>query len=203
MIDSQKILVVFAMPEEEQGLFHPHGAPVLFTGLGKVNATYRLTHELQERIKRGNETRYVINFGTAGSSVYKTHDLVECVSFVQRDMDVSALGFSPGETPFESSAPMIRFSRCLVDLPSGICGTGDSFEISKPKVECDVLDMEAFALAKVCAFQGLPFASFKYITDGADHNAHNDWRQNLKFAGQRFSEIFQRLLKELPSEKES
>ena len=35
-------------------------------------------------------------------------------------------------------------------LPKGICGTGDSFETGLPKVSCDLVDMEGYALAKVC-----------------------------------------------------
>ena len=39
--------------------------------------------------------------------------------------------------------------------------------------------MEAYALAKVCYRYDIPFVSFKYITDGADEQAHEDWEANL------------------------
>jgi adenosylhomocysteine nucleosidase len=39
--------------------------------------------------------------------------------------------------------------------------------------------MEAYALAKVCYKRQVPFISFKYITDGADEQAHEDWEANL------------------------
>ena len=39
--------------------------------------------------------------------------------------------------------------------------------------------MEAYALAKVCHHYNVPFISFKYITDGADEQAHEDWEANL------------------------
>ena len=39
--------------------------------------------------------------------------------------------------------------------------------------------MEAYALAKVCYQYDVPFISFKYITDGADEQAHEDWESNL------------------------
>ena len=39
--------------------------------------------------------------------------------------------------------------------------------------------MEAYALAKVCYLRDVPFISFKYITDGADEQAHEDWESNL------------------------
>jgi adenosylhomocysteine nucleosidase len=39
--------------------------------------------------------------------------------------------------------------------------------------------MEAYALAKICYLRKIPFVSFKYITDGADEQAHEDWEANL------------------------
>ena len=39
--------------------------------------------------------------------------------------------------------------------------------------------MEAYALAKVCQYFNIPFISFKYITDGADEQSHEDWEKNL------------------------
>ena len=43
----------------------------------------------------------------------------------------------------------------------------------------EVVDMEAYALAKGCYHYDVPFISFKYITDGADEQAHEDWEENL------------------------
>lgn len=194
--DDFGILVVFAMKEEAQGLFDSLEAPVLYTGLGKVNAAFRLARELFERKSKGFQTRAVLNFGTAGSSVFPTHELIEITSFVQRDMDVSALGFSPGTTPFEDAPAAIEVSKRLKNLRSGTCGTGDSFETGAPRVSCDVVDMEAYALAKVCRNLGLPFASIKYITDGADAQAHLDWASNLPRAAARFVEIYSELSKQ-------
>ncbi len=188
------------MPEEEQGLIHAQGADILFTGLGKVNATYQLASRLAARKAQGLKTDYVINFGTAGSPKFSTHELLECTQFVQRDMDVSALGFKPGVTPFETQPFEIEFPQRIADLKKARCGSGDSFETGKPKVDCDVIDMEAFALAKVCRFEGLQFICCKYITDGADHSAANDWQLNLKFAGRKFSEVYQQLKKRLETQ---
>ena len=54
--------------------------------------------------------------------------------------------------------------------------------------------MEAYALAKVCHNFDVPFISFKYITDGADEQAHEDWEANLadgieQFIGKVISKI--------------
>ena len=59
-----------------------------------------------------------------------------------------------------------------------MCGSGDSFVTDKYKVGgVDIVDMEAYALAKVCNELGVPFKCFKYISDEADENASRDWKE--------------------------
>ena len=43
----------------------------------------------------------------------------------------------------------------------------------------NIVDMEAYALAKVCYRYSVPFISFKYITDDADGDAGGDWEENV------------------------
>ena len=124
----------------------------------------------------------VINYGTAGSRKIKKKTLVDCTKFVQRDMDVTGLGFLRGETPFEQDPPVIIQPQNIDFNPIGrnaTCGTGDCFVEDKSQYYGEVVDMEAYALAKVCYNYGIPFISFKYITDGADEQAHEDWEANL------------------------
>ena len=58
---------------------------------------------------------------------------------------------------------------------------------------CDVVDMEAYALAKVCHVEGTAFACAKYISDGADHAAAADWQANLHRAADRFLALYRQL----------
>jgi adenosylhomocysteine nucleosidase len=143
----------------------------------------------------------VINVGTAGSAKFPTHSVVECTRFLQRDMDVRPLGFQIGETPFDSAAlSEIAVERKFRELPEARCGSGDNFETMKADearaagLDCDVVDMEAFALAKVCALEKIEFASVKYITDGSDHKAAGDWKDNVSKAAQIFGDLAQRFL---------
>ena len=78
-------------------------------------------------------------------------------------------------------------------LPKGICGTGDSFEIGQPKVPCQLVDMEGYALAKVCKKLGVRLISVKYITDGANDTAHLDWEENLLLGAQKLLFLYQML----------
>ncbi len=181
-----KPLVVIALESEGQGRLEALGLEVVYCGVGKVNAAYALTRRL---FREAGHVSHVFNFGSAGSPVFKTGSLIEADRFVQRDMDVTGLGFELGHTPFENDPPVISFPRRFAHLENGVCGSGDSFLQVPSPIPIDVIDMEAYALAKICMREGLPFTAVKYITDGADHNASNDWQENLKLAAEAFVEL--------------
>jgi adenosylhomocysteine nucleosidase len=175
----KKILIVCALEIETQEKLKDYD--VLYTGVGKVNATFALTRKFG---KLGSYIPYslVINYGTAGSRKIKKGKLVDCTKFIQRDMDVTGLGFMRGETPFEDDPPITIETPKDVFNPIGrraTCGSGDNFVEDKTNYYGEVVDMEAYALAKVCYQYHVPFISFKYITDGADEQAHEDWESNL------------------------
>lgn len=191
--DFPELLVVMALEIEAGEVFRKEGVPVLFTGIGKVNAAYTLTKRLTEYRQANRWPRYVINFGTAGSERFSTGALVACSAFIQRDMDVTALGFAPGVTPFEQTPAELRFPVVLNKLPQAVCSTGDSFATCAEPLPCDVREMEAYALAKVCLLEGATFVCAKYITDGADHSAANDWQTNVHKAALEFIQIYREL----------
>jgi adenosylhomocysteine nucleosidase len=183
-----------ALELEAQGLFRARGADVLFSGIGKINAAYRLTRRLAEERARG-VTPLVVNLGTAGSRHFKTGSVVACRRFVQRDMDVSGLGFPLGHTPFEDDVPAeLEFPEVFPELPHATCGTGDRFEAHSEALLWDVIDMEAYAFAKVCFLDQAPFACAKFITDGADGTAGQDWQSNLPTAAGEFVKLYEALL---------
>ena len=121
----------------------------------------------------------------------KKKTLVDCTKFIQRDMDVTGLGFMRGETPFEEYPPI------TIESTSGFnpigrkatCGSGDNFVQDKSDYYGEVVDMEAYALSKVCYRYDVPFISFKYITDGADGDANNDWEENVGKGIKVFNEM--------------
>ena len=190
----KKILIVCALEIETQGQLDDY--EVLYTGVGKVNATFELTRKFG---KYGSYIPYdmVINYGTAGSRKIKKKTLVDCTKFIQRDMDVTGLGFMRGEPPFEQDPPFVIQQQNVEFNPIGrnaTCGSGDNFAEDKSQYYGEVVDMEAYALAKVCYLYDIPFISFKYITDGADEQAHEDWEKNLADGIEVFKE---KILKEL------
>jgi adenosylhomocysteine nucleosidase len=197
VMNKKDILIVSALEVETQGQLEDWR--VLHTGVGKVNAAIELTKVLEKAHLHylPPMPKLVINYGTAGSRKIKKKTLVDCTKFVQRDMDVTGLGFLRGETPFEQDPPVIIQPQNIDFNPIGrnaTCGTGDCFVEDKSQYYGEVVDMEAYALAKVCYLYDVPFISFKYITDGADEQAHEDWEANLADGIVEFKE---QILKEL------
>jgi adenosylhomocysteine nucleosidase len=186
-------LVVIALEIEGQGLFEQAGVKPLYSGLGKVNAALSLARRLATLRAEDALPSLVVNFGTAGSRTFATGSMVGCRQFVQRDMDVTGLGFALGETPFEAVPATLAFPAVFAHLPEGVCGTGDRFETGPIALPCDVIDMEAYAFAKVCLAEGVPFACAKYVSDGADETAAGDWQAALPGAARAFLSLYREL----------
>ncbi|HEX3914393.1 MAG TPA: 5'-nucleosidase [Steroidobacteraceae bacterium] len=182
-----------ALRIESSGVFEAAGIPVLYCGVGKINAAMALTKELSRYAHQRQDLPMVVNFGSAGSRRFDTGALVACHEFVQRDMDVSGLGFALGVTPYDEAPSPLVFKPVFGHLPSAICGSGDSFAMAQTGMECGVIDMEAYALAKVCWHENVMFGCVKYVTDGADHTAADDWQRNVHKAAEEFLQLFLRL----------
>jgi adenosylhomocysteine nucleosidase len=204
-----KILIVSALSDEVHGL----DESVLITGVGKINATKALERELSKQLPD-----LVINYGTAGKTTesLSVGDLYEVGKFVQRDMMVTQLGFKEYETPFDATY-IIENGRS--DLT---CGTGDSFWTPsallpsrlphiksddsvflatgdcrwtpKNKKNFEIVDMEAYALAKVCQDHGVEFRCFKFISDGGNPD---EWKENVS----KGSVLFANKLKQIREEE--
>ena len=167
-LQQQNPLFVFALADEAAGEFTAYRS--CFTGIGKVNAAYGLTKAIQQQ-----RPGLIVNLGSAGSTRFARQQVVCCTRFVQRDMDVSALGFAPYETPLSDLPLVLENGLALEGLAKGTCGTGDSFESNHQGDDYDVVDMEAYALAQIAYREQLPFLCLKYISDGADAGAAADW----------------------------
>tara|TARA_R110001592_G_scaffold357960_1_gene661893 strand:- start:777 stop:1412 length:636 start_codon:yes stop_codon:yes gene_type:complete len=156
---------------------------ILFTGVGKINAAYVLTRYLTTH----PEVKSVINYGTGGAAhQVKKGDLVQCTTFLQGDMDCGDLVDGPGITYGDDKATegVIQFG-----TEGKICRTQDQFITDVDTLDMfqhlvmdnkfNVVDMEAYALAKVCTQMGKDFHCFKYISDDAEENAGTDWQDNV------------------------
>jgi adenosylhomocysteine nucleosidase len=181
-IPLQDALFVFALESEAAEEFTD--CNVLITGIGKVSAAYALTKYIAQ-----HKPAMIINLGSAGSNTFSKGDVVCCTKFIQRDMDVRGLGFQLYETPLSGIAPVLEYGLQINGLPQGICGTGDSFEMNHDATDYTVVDMEAYPLALIAQKENIPFLCLKYISDGANGDAADDWNELVHKAAVAFREL--------------
>lgn len=170
-------LFVFALESEAADKFHD--VSPLFIGVGKVNAAYCLTKKIVE-----SRPGIIINLGSAGSSVFDRGSVICCTQFVQRDMDVTTLGCKMYETPFSDIGYILSYGIEIEGMQKGICGTGDNFEVNHSTPIYNVVDMEAYPLAYIAKKENIPFLCLKYISDGADDSAAEEWHVTVNNAAE-------------------
>ena len=138
---------------------------VFFTGVGKVNAAITAA-TLIERYK----PKRVWNFGTCGGITVGT-GLYEMKNFVERDRD---------RCP-ETLDAVVAPEPNLISFGEGYtCSTGDDFVMdSNLELPADVVEMEAYAIAKACKSAGVEFRCYKYVSDSANENSDVDWVESV------------------------
>ncbi len=189
----KKILTVFALEDETQNLFAD--ANILYTGVGKVNAAYILTKAILQ-----NRPDVIINLGTAGSKNFNYGEMVLCEKFIQRDMNATVFGYKNFVTPSDSTPQILEIPSSLSRFfkNGGTCGTGDSFETKITGDELyNVVDMEAFALAKIAFLEKIPFICVKFVSDGANDDAPTSWSESLQIGAKKMRESYNIIVENL------
>ena len=171
----QTTLLVVAL-ENELPRAMAAGWDIVYTGVGKINASVTLCDAIAKY-----QPRQVVNYGSAGALRPDLSGLHVVTRFLQRDMDVRALGFALGQTPFEEDIEITTDGEGLS------CSTGDQFVSAPPEIVTDLVDMEAYALAKICRQKAIDFHCFKFISDKADGSAAMDWGQQVAIGARLFS----------------
>lgn len=160
-------ILVFVALEDELPRAAVAPFEVIYTGVGKVNAALAAAEAFVAR-----RPALAVNYGTAGAVTPGLAGLLDCGAAAQRDMDLRPLGLALGVTYGDSDPPVLRWGE------GPVVGSGDSFAATRPELACDVVDMEAYALAKAARRAGVPFRCLKYVTDAADEGAAADWALN-------------------------
>jgi adenosylhomocysteine nucleosidase len=178
-------LIVFALEEEAPNLFKEY-SNVHCIGVGKVNSAINTV-----RLCNLYHPRRIINMGTAGG-IRLGHGIHRINTVWQHDVNLMALGMQPG-IHFKDPESMI-----IMPGAGKTCASGDIFitEPDKLRVECDVVDMEAYSVAKVANRLGLDIEIWKYISDPADAGAGQTWQEQVS-AGESY---YRETLKEIGAE---
>jgi adenosylhomocysteine nucleosidase len=178
-----KIILVSATPLEHGGVREIHGLPVFQIGVGKINAASNLTEIIWRE-----EPDIVINFGSCGNlKNHKVGDVLE-VGKVYNNIDCRPFA-EYGCTPYTNMCD-IRLSNSDIK-----CFTTDQFydnhrtDYSEKYLEmvndCDIVDMECYALAYVSIQRGISFKSYKWVSDDGESDK---WEENAKVGFDNFKQ---------------
>ena len=186
----KKIIFLSALKDEffsEELISHP----IFYTGVGKINASYWTTKLINDF-----RPKLIVNIGTAGSvNPGLLGRVVKISSVVERDMMCFPLA-ERGGVPFDDSPTEINLDNEGVKI-----ATGDSFvtQFDPWLIEnnIDLVDMELFAIAKVCLKEDVKCSSIKFVSDLANHNAENDWREALTQSTVKLKEALSNILGEI------
>lgn len=182
---SMNDLIVFALKAEAPTLFKHDN--VFEIGVGKVNAAVNTTLLINTyRPKR------IINLGTAGG--VKLLSGIHRVNYVfQHDFNLVSLGLTPGQ--------ILGDNNSFIEIPGEghTCATGDIHvtERSKIRLDCDMVDMESYSIAKVCLLMNVKCEIYKYISDQADENAGTTWQEEVAAGEELYKKVLQDLNTEL------
>lgn len=170
-------LLIMALKDESKMLFEKNQSTPFYCGIGQVKAAF-----MTQKLILEHRPSRILNMGTAGSFVLPQGSLVECTSFVQR---FPASSISAPSTIIKADP--------ISDLKQVICGTGDHVETGPDINKCDVMDMEAYAIAYVCQQMNVPFNSIKFVADSSDKNVLRDWKSNLGKSAAALFEHFNKI----------
>ena len=172
-----KIILVSATPLEHGGLKDINGVPIFQMGIGKINAASNLTEILWNE-----EPDIVVNFGSCGNlKGHKVGAILE-VGEVINDMYTMGLNENP---PIKLCNTKIKCFTTDTIYDSSHTQYTDSYNSAIK--ECNIVDMECYALAHVCKQREIPFYSFKWVSDDG---TPGDWEANAKIGFENFKKIF-------------
>lgn len=182
-------LLVFAHQDEAQAFGDVEHT---ITGVGKINAAVNLAHALTQ-LGEGCSQSEVLVMGTAGAvaDTVRFDAVAQIVRVLQHD-------FSLDSKPYELDTTPPKHSPSIQQLT---IATGDQFVTSDKKrahiasLPAQLVDMESYAYAAVCAQFGIPLRIFKIPSDFADSKTTMaDWDAIVHEKSQQLYEFYTRIL---------
>ncbi len=165
----------------------------LITGVGPVEAAVQLTAVLATADPLPD---LVVSLGSAGSRELEQTDVYQATSVSYRDMDASPLGFEKGATPFLDLPVVVEMPVQVPGIPGATLSTGANIVsgAAYDDIDAQMVDMESFAVLRVCHHFDVPFIGLRGISDGKDELRHvDDWTEYLHIIDEKLAAAVDRL----------
>lgn len=183
------ILYVMAAPLE----YGPHlksRINPLMTGIGPVEAAIVVTEALCQLKAANKMPAIVVSLGSAGSARLEQLGVYQATSVSYRDMDASALGFEPGVTPLLDLPATLELGPFVPGIPKATLSSGANVVsgTAYDRIGTDMVDMETYAVLRVCQRFTLPLIALRGISDGDEELSHlDDWQQYLHIVDEKLA----------------
>lgn len=167
----------------------------LFTGVGPVEGGVATARALAM-----TPVDLVVSLGSAGSRSLPQGAVYQALTVGYRDMDASALGFAPGQTPFLDLPPVVPLTLRVPGVPQARLSTGGNVVSGAgyDRIDAEMVDMETYAVLRACQGAGVPLVALRGISDGAQTLERlSDWTEYLPLVDARLAEAVDRLLEAL------
>ncbi|KZB66853.1 5'-methylthioadenosine nucleosidase [Thalassospira lucentensis] len=175
--------VLFAMAANQE--YGPHLEKLfkpLMIGIGPVEAAINLSIALTELKLANDLPDLVVTLGSAGSRTLDQAKVYQVSSVSYRDMDCSALGFERGITPYLNLPAVLDLPYRIPTLPEARLSTGANVVSGDAynAIDADMVDMETYAVLRVCQKFDVPVIGLRGISDGKEElNTLSDWTTYL------------------------
>jgi adenosylhomocysteine nucleosidase len=168
----------------------------LMTGVGPVEAAMVLSVTLARLQHAGSLPHLVVSLGSAGSRVLEQTTVYQASHVSYRDMDASALGFAKGATPFLDQPRVLEMPYCIPGVQSASLSTGANIVsgAAYDAIDADMVDMETYAVMRVCQTFGVGLIGLRGISDGVAELHHvDDWTAYLHIIDEKLAFAVDRL----------
>ena len=189
------ILYVMATEQEYGAALRSRISP-LMTGVGPVEAAASLAEHLTRLAVEDRLPLLVVSLGSAGSAQLEQCGLYQASHVSWRDMDASAFGFERGVVPFLDQPATIPLGPFVPGIPMATLSTGANVVSGRGYDDIleHMVDMETYAVLRVCQRFGLPLVALRGISDGdREVGTLADWTQYLAIIDVKLGEAVDRL----------
>lgn len=196
-VGGKTILFIMAA-EAEYGPFLRSRMTPLMTGVGPVEASIATTRALATLDAAGTLPDLVVSLGSAGSAKLEQTQIYQVSSVAYRDMDASPLGFEKGKTPFLDLPAVIDLPLRIPGIAEATLSTGGNIVsgTAYDGIKADMVDMETYAVLRVCQMFNRPLIGLRGISDGKAELTHiNDWTEYLHVIDRKLAEAVDSLIK--------
>lgn len=172
-----KIILVSASPFERYNEWEINGIPIFAIGVGKISAATRMTQLIFQE-----QPDLVVNFGSCGNLKRHETGKVLKVGTIINDFETYGNSNEERELVIDKNSDIKLFTTDHFYQKFENYSTWYNTHLNK----CDLVDMEGFALAKVCKDFNTPFQSYKWVSDDGDPTK---WKQNAGLGYKNFKNL--------------